>query len=61
MAWKIRVVMTLTDDEYTEGTRETQVEIEEFIPMGFQNLDKWEQHVHEIGFRSARDEQWNRK
>ncbi len=55
MAWKIRVVMTLTDDEYTEGTRETQVEIEESIPAGFQNLDKWEQDVHEIGFRSMRE------
>ena len=47
--------MTLTDDEYTEGTRETQVEIEESIPAGFQNLDKWEQDVHEIGFRSMRE------
>jgi hypothetical protein len=55
MAWKIRVVMTLTDDEYTEVTRETQVEIEESIPTGFQNLDKWEQNVHEIGFRSMRE------
>ena len=55
MSWKIRVVMTLTDDEYTEGTRETQVEIEESIPAGFQNLDKWEQDVHEIGFRSMRE------
>jgi hypothetical protein len=33
MAWKIRIVMTLTDDEYTEGTRETQVGIEESIPL----------------------------
>ena len=55
MAWKIRVVMTLTDDEYTEGTRETQVEIEESIPAGFQNLDKWEQDVHEIGLSSMRE------
>jgi len=54
MSWKIKVVITLTDDEYTEEPRETQVEIEESIPEGFQSLDKWEQDVHEIGFRSMR-------
>ena len=45
----VKIEITLTDDEYTEGSRETQVEIEESIPEGFQNLDKWEQNVHEIG------------
>lgn len=54
MSWKIKVVITLTDDEYTEEPRETQVEIEESIPEGFQSLDKWEQDVHQIGFRSMR-------
>jgi hypothetical protein len=54
MSWKVKVVITLTDDEYTEGPRETQVEIEESIPEGFQNLDKWEYDVHQIGFRSMR-------
>jgi hypothetical protein len=55
MSWKIKVVITLTDDEYTEEARETQVEIEESIPEGFQNLDLWEQDVHKIGFRSMRE------
>lgn len=55
MSWKVKVVITLTDDEYTEESRETQVEIEESIPEGFQNLDKWEQDVHQIGFRSMRE------
>lgn len=55
MSWKIKVVITLTDEEYTEGTRETQVEIEESIPEGFQNLDQWEQDVHKLGFRSMRE------
>jgi hypothetical protein len=52
---KIKIAITLTDDEYTEGSRETQVEIEESIPEGFQNLDKWEQNVHQIGFKSMRE------
>ncbi|MFC1713312.1 hypothetical protein ACFL6S_06585 [Candidatus Poribacteria bacterium] len=55
MSWKIKVVITLTDDEYTGEARETQVEIEESIPEGFQNLDLWEQDVHKIGFRSMRE------
>lgn len=54
MSWKIKVVITLTDDEYTEEPRETQVEIEESIPEGFQNLDIWEYDVQQIGFRSMR-------
>ena len=49
-----KVVITLIDDKYTEEPRETQVETEESIPEGFQNLDKWEQDVHQIGFRSMR-------
>ncbi len=30
MPWKTKVVITLTDEEYTEETGETQVEIEEW-------------------------------
>ncbi len=55
MSWKIKVVITLTDEEYTEESGETQVEIEESIPEGFQDLDQWEQDVHKLGFRSMRE------
>ena len=55
MSWKIKVVITLTDEEYTEEAGETQVEIEESIPEGFQDLDQWEQDVHKLGFRSMRE------
>jgi len=51
---KIKVEITLTIDEYTEDARETQVQIEEHIPEGFQSLDAWEQNVRNIGFRSMR-------
>lgn len=37
-----KIEITLTDDDYTEGAREIQVQIQESIPDGFQNLDKWE-------------------
>jgi hypothetical protein len=55
MSWEVKVVITLTDDEYTGEARETQVEIEESIPEGFQNPDQWEQDVHRIGLRSMRE------
>ena len=55
MSWKIKVVITLTDEEYIEEAGETQVEIEESIPEGFQNLDQWEQDVHKLGFRTMRE------
>ena len=51
---KVKVEITLTIDEYTEDARETQVQIEEDIPEGFQNLNAWEQNVRNIGFRSMR-------
>jgi len=53
--WKVRVEITLTDDEYTQEGKEMQVQIEESIPDGFQNLDQWESNVHNLGFRSMRE------
>ena len=52
---KIKIGITLTSDKYTKGSREIQVQIEESIPEGFQNLGKWEQDVHKIGFKSMRE------
>jgi len=52
---KIKVQITLTDDEYTEETKEIQVQIEESIPDGLQNLDQWENDVRKIGFESMRE------
>ena len=65
---KIKVTITLTDDEhndghdahnasnqYTEEGKEIQVQIEEYIPQGFRNLDIWEQDVQKIGFRAMRE------
>ena len=52
---KVKVTITLTDDDHTRENEEMQVEIEETIPGGFQNLDQWERHVHSIGFRSMRE------
>lgn len=52
---KIKVTITLIDDEYTEEGKETQVQIEEYIPGGFQNLDTWEQNVQNIGFQAMRE------
>ena len=51
---KVKVKITLTIDEYTEDAKEVQVEIEEFLPDGFQNLDQWEQDVRRVGFQSMR-------
>ena len=44
--------MTSTIDEYTEDAKEVQVEIEESLPDGFQNLDQWEQDARRVGFQS---------
>jgi hypothetical protein len=52
---KVKVTITLTDDDHTQEGEEMQVEIEETIPGGFQNLDQWEKNVHNIGFRSMRE------
>jgi hypothetical protein len=52
---KIKIEITLTDDNHTEEGEEIQVEIEESIPEGFQNLDQWEQDVHKIGLKSMRE------
>ena len=49
----IKIEITLTNDEYTEEAREIQVQIEEQIPGGFQDLDKWEADVRRIGFQHA--------
>ncbi len=51
----IKIEITLTNDEYTEEAKEIQVQIEEQIPGGFQNLDKWEAHVRRIGFQGMRE------
>ena len=53
--WKVKVEITLTDDDYTKEGKEIQVQIEETIPDGFQNLDQWESNVHQLGFRSMRE------
>ena len=52
---KVKIAITLTDDDHTGESKEIQVEVEEYIPEGFQNLDEWEQDVHRIGFRSMRE------
>jgi len=52
---KIKIQITLTDDEYTEETKEIQVQIEESIPGGLQNIDQWENDVRKIGFQSMRE------
>ena len=51
----IKIEITLTNDEYTEEAKEIQVQIEEQIPGGFQNLDKWEGDVRRIGFQGMRE------
>jgi len=57
----IKIEITLTNDEYTEEAREIQVQIEEHIPGGFQNLDIWESDVRRIGFRGfVRCIRWHR-
>ncbi len=51
----IKIEITLTTDEYTEEAEQIQVQIEEHIPGGFQNLDKWEADVRRIGFQGMRE------
>lgn len=53
--WKVKVEITLTDDEYKKEGKEMQVQIEESIPDGFQSLDRWESNVRNLGFRSMRE------
>jgi hypothetical protein len=36
----VKIEITLTNDEYTEEAKEIQVQIEEHMPDGFQNIDK---------------------
>jgi hypothetical protein len=51
----VKIEITLTSDEYTEEAKQIQVQIEECIPDGFQNLDKWEADVRRIGFQGMRE------
>lgn len=51
----VKIEITLTDDDYTEVARQMQVQIQESIPDGFQNLDKWEADVRSIGFQTMRE------
>ena len=51
---KIKVDITLTMGDDTEEERTMQVQIEESIPEGFQNLDLWEQNVRDMGFQTMR-------
>jgi hypothetical protein len=51
----IKIEITLTNDEYSEEAKEIQVQIEEQIPDGLQNLDKWEADVRRIGFQGMRE------
>ena len=53
--WKIQININLTDDEYTEETRQIQVEIEESIPDGLKDLDQWEADVRRMGFQAMRE------
>lgn len=53
--WKVQIEINLTDDDYTEEGKEIQAKIEESIPEGFQNLDKWEGDVRKIGFQAMRE------
>ena len=52
MKIKVDIILTMEDD--TEEERTMQVQIEESIPEGFQNLDLWEQNVRDIGFQTMR-------
>ncbi len=51
---KIKVDIILTMDDDTEEERTMQVQVEESIPEGFQNLDVWEQNVRDMGFQTMR-------
>ncbi|MFC1713805.1 UPF0236 family transposase-like protein [Candidatus Poribacteria bacterium] len=51
---KIKVDITLTMEDDTEEERAVQVQIEESIPEGLQNLDVWEQNVRNMGFQTMR-------
>jgi len=52
---KVTITLAVTDDDHTEEGREIQVQIEECIPEGFQNLGKWEQDMRKIGFQAMRE------
>ena len=52
---RVKVQITLTEDDYTQEAKEVQVQIEESIPEGFGSLDKWEQKVQKICFESMRE------
>jgi hypothetical protein len=47
--WKVKIEVTISSDDNTN--EENKIQIEESIPDGFQNLDKWEQCVRKIGFK----------
>jgi hypothetical protein len=51
---KIKVDITLTVENDTEEAQKIQVQIEESIPEGLQNLDVWERNVRNIGFQAMR-------
>ncbi len=53
--WKVNIEVTISSDEDTKEENKIQVENEESIPDGFQNLDKWEQCVRNVGFKSMRE------
>ena len=52
---KIKIEITISDDEYTEEKKEIQVQIDESITDGLDNLDKWEADVRKIGFQTMRE------
>jgi len=52
---KIKIEITISDDEYTEETKEIQVQIDESITDVLDNLDKWEADVRKIGFQTMRE------
>jgi len=53
--WKVNIEITISSDDDTKEEKKIQVQIEESIPNGFQNLDKWEQCVRNVGFKSMRE------
>jgi len=52
--WKVKIEITISSDDDTKEEKKIQVQIEDSIPAGFQNLDKWEQCVRNVGFKSMR-------
>lgn len=53
--WKVKIEITISSDDDTKEEKKIQVQIEESIPAGFQNLDKWEQCVRNVGFKCMRE------